>query len=83
MTRARNRPKMFGSKNTELTVKYACTALAAISLGFRRIVLVAYSTKPTTANRTASPASKVKQPRVRRGVQSSRRSRQNASANGT
>ena len=56
MTRARNRPKMFGSKNTELTVKYACTSLAAISLGFRKIVLVAYSTKPTIANSTASPA---------------------------
>ena len=67
---------MFGSKNTELTVKYVWTWLAAISLGFRKIVLVSYSTNPTSANTTASPASTSRQVRASRAVQSSRRSRQ-------
>ncbi len=66
ITSARNRPKMFGSKNTELTVKYACSWLAAISFGFRKIVLVSYSTNPTRANSTASPASSARQVRVSR-----------------
>ena len=46
---------MFGSKNTELTVKYAWTWLAAISFGFRKIVLVSYSTNPTSPNSDRQP----------------------------
>ena len=46
ITSARNRPKMSGSKNTELTVKYVCRSLATTSRGLRMIVLVAYSAKP-------------------------------------
>ena len=45
---------MSGSKNTELTVKYVCRSLATTSRGLRMIVLVAYSTNPMNANRTAS-----------------------------
>ena len=74
---------MSGSKNTELTVKYVCTALAATSLGFSSSVLVAYSTNPTKANRSVNPTTSSRQPRSSRLDQYSRLSRQNISANGT
>ena len=74
---------MSGSKNTELTVKYVWTLLAAISLGFRNSVLVSNSTNPTAAKTTASPVRSSRQVRSRSRVHRSRRNRQNSNENGT
>ena len=74
---------MSGSKNTELTVKYVCRSLAATSLEFRRIDLVAYSTNPITENTSPSPTVITRQPRNSSGVQRTFRSSRYSSANGT
>jgi hypothetical protein len=45
---------MFGSKNSEFTRKYDSNWFDSINFWLRKMCLVAYSTKPTPANTTAS-----------------------------
>ena len=74
---------MSGSKNTELTVKYAWRSLAAISFGLSSRCLVSYSTNPRSANTTASATTARRHSATSRASHSISRSRQNSSANGT
>ncbi len=74
---------MFGSKNSELTRKYSSSSLEAITFGLRSRERVAYSTKPTATNTSASPASTSRPARSRRGDHSTSRSRPKSSAKGT
>ena len=74
---------MFGSKNSELTRKYASIWLEAITFGLKRSVRVAYSQKPTATKTSAMPSSTRNPTRSRRGDQSRSRMTANSSAKGT
>ena len=74
---------MLGSKKSELTRKYSSSSLEAITFGLSSSRRVAYSTKPTAANASASPISTPKPARSSRVDQSMSRRTANSSANGT
>ena len=46
---------MFGSKNSELTRKYASSSFEAITFGLKISERVAYSTNPIATKTSASP----------------------------
>ena len=57
ITSARKRPKMFGSKNSELTRKYSSTWLDAITFGFSSRWRVWNSQNPIAVKTRASATS--------------------------
>ena len=71
ITSARKRPKMFGSKNSELTRKYSSTWLEAITFGFSSRCRVWNSQKPIAVKISASSDDRAAAPgqRPRRPVQ--------------
>ena len=83
ITSARKRPKMFGSKKSELTRKYSSTWLEAITFGFSSRWRVWNSQKPIPVNTSARNSSAPPPHASVRGVHGRPRSSAKSNANGT